>query len=256
MNNIYLFKNAKQASHWVANYFDEYVKNNPNAVLGFATGTTPLLTYKILQEKCKSGTSWKNIKSFNLDEFVGVPVDHPESFWSQMKNNLFVGLDIKNENIFLPNGLAINLEEEANDYERKIDEIGGIDLQYISLGANGHMAYNEPGTPLNSTTHVTKILDFTRKILVEQKKFPTFHDTPNLAITVGVKTIMNFKKNIMVATGNVKAIPAKKMLEGPITSEIPSSILQNHKDTIFVIDEEASKFLDLSKHNVKDMTKY
>ncbi len=253
MNKIYLFKDATKASVWVADYFDTYIKNNPNAILGFATGTSPLLTYKLLQEKSAAGTDWSNIKSFNLDEFIGVPIGHPESFRSQMQNNLFKGVNIKPENIFLPDGLVTDLEAEAKRYENQINELGGIDLQYISLGANGHMAYNEPGTELDTLTHVAEIADFTRNILVEQNKFASFDETPNSAITVGVQTIMNFKENVMVAVGESKAEPAKKMLEGPITSEIPSSALQNHPNTIFVLDEAAASLLDLSKHEVIDL---
>ncbi len=253
MNKILLFKDADSASHWVADYFDKYIQGNPNAVLGFATGTSPILTYKLLQEKCQAGTSWENIKSFNLDEFIGVPVEHPESFRSQMTNNLFKGTNIKEENIFLPDGLTQDPEKEAKKYEDKINELGGIDLQYISLGANGHMAYNEPGTDLNTTTHVAEIADFTRHILIDQKKFETFEETPGTAITVGVQTIMNFKENVMVAVGESKAVPAQKMLEGPVTSDIPSSALQNHPNTTFILDEAAASMLDLTKHEVVDM---
>ncbi len=256
MNKIYIFKDAERASVWVADYFDKYIQANPNAVLGFATGTSPLLTYKLLQEKSQQGTSWEGIKSFNLDEFIGVPVEHPESFRSQMTNNLFKGVNIKEENIFLPDGLVNDPENEADRYEELIDSMGGIDLQYISLGANGHMAYNEPGTSLDSLTHVAEIAEFTRHILVEQNKFSTFEETPATAITVGVQTIMKFKENIMVALGESKAVPAQKMLEGPVSSDIPSSALQNHPNTTFILDKEAAKLLDLSKHEVKDLTDF
>ncbi len=252
MNKIFLFKDADQASTWIAEYFDKYIKNNPNAVLGFATGTSPLLTYKLLQDKSQNGTDWSNIKSFNLDEFIGVPVEHPESFRSQMTNNLFKGVNIKPENIFLPDGLVSDPVAESEKYENLIKELGGIDLQYISLGANGHMAYNEPGTELDTLTHVAKIADFTRNVLVEQNKFSSFEETPATAITVGVETIMNFKENVMVALGESKAVPAQKMLEGPVTKDIPSSALQNHKNTIFILDEPAAKLLDLGKHHVFD----
>ncbi len=256
MLKIKLFKDADRASHWVADYFDDFIKNNPSAVLGFATGTSPLLTYKLLQEKSEKGTDWSDIKSFNLDEFIGVPVEHPESFRSQMTNNLFKGVNIKEENIFLPDGLVEDTQAEADRYEKQIDELGGIDLQYISLGANGHMAYNEPGTALDTKTHVGVIADFTRHTLVEQKKFSKFEETPNSAITVGVQTIMNFKQNVMVALGESKAEPAKLMLEGPVSSDVPSSALQNHPNTIFVLDESAASKLNLSKFDVEDLTNY
>ncbi len=256
MNKIYLFKDADRASTWVAEYFDKYIQENPNAVLGFATGTSPLLTYKLLQEKSLAGTNWENIKSFNLDEFIGVPVEHPESFRSQMTNNLFKGVNIKEENIFLPDGLVEDKEAEAKRYEEQINQLGGIDLQYISLGANGHMAYNEPGTSLDTLTHVAEIAEFTRNVLVEQEKFATYEETPGTAITVGVQTIMNFKENVMVALGESKAVPAQKMLEGPVSSDIPSSALQNHPNTTFILDEAAAKLLDMSKHEVVDMTDF
>ncbi len=253
---LLLFKNAERASYWVAEYFDKFIQEKPSAVLGFATGTSPILTYKLLQEYSEKGTNWENITCFNLDEFIGVPVEHPESFRSQMTNNLYKGTNIKKENINLPDGLVTDPEEEANRYEKLIESKGGIDLQYISLGANGHMAYNEPGTPLDTFSHVAKLEDFTRKILVEQGKFPTYNETPSSAITVGVQTIMNFKELVMVAVGESKAEPAKKMLEGPITSDVPSSALQNHKNTVFVLDEAAAKLLDLSKYDLVDMKQY
>ena len=253
---IILFKNSEMASIWVANYFDKYIKENPKAVLGFATGVSPLLTYKLLQKYSSEGTNWQGIVSFNLDEFIGVPISHPESFRTQMMNNLFKGVNIKPENIFIPDGLSKNPEEEANRYEKLIESKGGIDLQYISLGANGHMAYNEPGTPLDTLTHVAKLEDFTRKVLVEQKKFPTYNETPDSAITVGVKTILNFKEMIMVSLGESKAEPTKKMLEGPIVSDITSSALQKHKNTVFVLDEGAAKLLTLENFDVKDLRDY
>ena len=249
MKKILLFKDADRASTWIAKYFDKFIQEKPDAVLGFATGVTPLLTYSLLQKYCKEGTSWENIKSFNLDEFVGVPVEHPESFRSQMENNLFVGVNIKKENIFIPNGLAKDLDAEAKKYESLINEAGGIDLQYISIGANGHMAYDEPGTPADSLTHVTDIAPFTRNILIDQKKFDSLEETPTQAITVGIQTIMNFKEVVMVATGANKADPVKKMLEGPVTTDVPSSFLQNHDKVTFIIDEPSAELLDIDKHD-------
>ena len=256
MLKIKLFKDAERASVWVADYFDEFIQKNPSAVLGFATGTSPLLTYKLLQEKSQQGTDWSDIKSFNLDEFIGVPVEHPESFRSQMTNNLFKGVNIKPKNIFLPDGLIENAKAEADRYEKQIDKLGGIDLQYISLGANGHMAYNEPGTSLDTKTHVGIIADSTRHTLVQQNKFKTFEETPNLAITVGVDTIMRFKQNVMVALGESKAESVKLMLEGPVTSNIPSSALQLHKNTIFILDKLSASKLDLLKFEVEDLTNF
>jgi len=173
-----------------------------------------------------------------------------------MNNNLFVGVNIKKENIFIPDGLADDPVAESEKYEKLINEAGGIDLQYISIGANGHMAYNEPGTPADSLTHVTDIAPFTRNILIEQKKFATLEETPTQAITVGIQTILNFKEMVMVCVGESKAVPVQKMLEGPITTDIPSSFLRKHNNVTFIIDEPASKLLDFDKHNIIDMTDY
>lgn len=249
--NVILFEDNDEISHWLCKYYDNYITKKPRAVLGFATGTTPLKFYKLLGESCKKNNiDWSNITTFNLDEFIGVPLKHPESFYTQMWNNLFKHVNVQPENVNLPNGLAANLEAEAKKYEDLINQKGGIDLQYISLGVNGHMAYNEPGTSLDTYTHIAKLTEETRKEIVRQKKFPNLDQTPKDAITVGVRTILNFKQVFMVIVGENKAKPAKLALEGPISSDIPASALQNHPNCTFIIDKAASKHLDLSKYNV------
>ena len=256
MKRILLFKNAERASYWVAEYFDKYIQNNPKSVIGFVTGTTPLLTYKLLQDYCKKGTSWKKVTSFNLSEIIGIPYDYPETFRLQMYENLFKGLDIKRENMFYPDVFAKDLKKEADRYENFIQEKGNIDLQYLTLGTNGSIAKNEPGTPFDLLSHITKLSTHTRTTFVEQGKFPTIEETPKIAITVGIQTIMEFKEIVMVAVGPLKTSPVKKMLEGPITPVFPASSLQNHENVIFVLDVISASKLDLSKYNFIDMHNY
>ncbi len=250
---IYIFNGWEDSSKWIADYFINYVKKHPQANLGFATGISPLGVYDLIKKDHKeNNTDWSGIKSFNLDEFVGVPLDHKESFRHQMDTNLFSGINLKEENIFIPDGLSAHPCEEAKVYEAKINQAGGIDLQYISLGVNGHMAYNEPGTPLDSLTHVATLNSKTRDVLVDQKKFASLDETPTQAITVGVQTIMNFKQMFMIAIGENKRVPAKLMLEGPVSSDVPSSKLQDHFNTIFILDSAAAADLDLNKFEVTD----
>jgi glucosamine-6-phosphate deaminase len=169
-----------------------------------------------------------------------------------MDTHLFQFLNLKESNIFIPDGLSNDPHGEAIKYEEAIDAKGGIDLQYITLGTNGHMAYNEPGTKLDTLTHVVKLDDETRKVLVKQNKFPTYNETPDSAITVGVQTIAKMKEVMMVVVGAHKADIAKEMVEGPVTEKVPSSALQNHKNCIFVFDKAGASKLDLSKFDVKE----
>lgn len=250
-NKILLFKDRNSVDAWLLKTYKEQIKNKPHSVLGFATGTTPVNFYKMLQEDHqKNGTDWSKIIAFNLDEFVGVPIGHKESFRTQMENNLYHGLNVNIKNTHLPDGMSIDLSKEADDYEKLIKSKGGIDLQFITLGVNGHMAYNEPGTGLNSKTHVTGLTHATREEIVRQGKFKTLEEAPTAAITMGVKTIMKCKKILMVIVGNNKTNVAKRALEGELTSEIPASQLQKHKKCLFIMDEDAAKSLDLSKHNI------
>ncbi|ALV23248.1 hypothetical protein ASO20_01060 [Mycoplasma sp. (ex Biomphalaria glabrata)] len=253
-NKILLFKNRSSVDAWLVQIYKEQIKTKPHSVLGFATGTTPINFYKMLQEDHqKNGTDWSKIVAFNLDEFVGIPIGHKESFRTQMENNLYNGLNINIKNTHLPDGMCIDLSQEANNYEKLIKSKGGIDLQFITLGVNGHMAYNEPGTSLKTKTHVTGLTPATREEIVRQGKFRTLEETPTAAITMGVKTIMNCKKVLMVIVGDNKATMAKKALEETPTAEIPASQLQKHKKCLFVMDEDSAKLLDLTKHDVKRM---
>ncbi|VEU59831.1 glucosamine-6-phosphate deaminase [Mesomycoplasma neurolyticum] len=241
---IIIFSKVNDLQKYVANLFIEQIKQNPNSVLGFATGVSPVAAYQLLiEDHKKNKTSWKNITTFNLDEFVGLNPEHPEAFIKQMKNNLFDHIDVQKENIFIPNGNAKNLNQEALNYEELIAN-KLIDFQYISLGVNGHMAYNEPGTNPNKGTHVANLTKETINDLVVKNKFDSYEKSPKEAITMGIQTILKYtKKIIMVSFGENKALVTKKMLEEKPNNDVTASYLQFHPNCTFILDEKASKFL-------------
>lgn len=194
--------------------------------------------------------SWKEVVTFNLDEFIGLNKDHKEEFANYMNRYLFKDLDLNRKNIHFPNVYTNDKVKAAQDYETAIKNFNGIDLQLVSLGMNGHMAYNEPGTPLDTYTHVATLSDETRDNLVAQKKFSDLKTTPTHAMTVGVKTILEMKQVIMIAFGTSKAQMTRRMLQEEVSSEVTSSALQKHKNCVFIFDQAAASKLN------KDDKKY
>ncbi|MDW2915125.1 glucosamine-6-phosphate deaminase [Mesomycoplasma ovipneumoniae] len=241
---ILIFEKLTDLHKYCADLFIEQIKTKPNSVLGFATGVSPIETYKLLiEDHRQNGTSWDKITTFNLDEFVGIDQDHPEAFIKQMKTNLFDHVNVPVSQINIPNSKAVDLDQEVKLYEQKIAE-NPIDLQYISIGVNGHMAYNEPGTPFDSSTHVTNLTDETIIDMVKKGKFANFDECPKQAMTMGVQTILKHtKKAIMVSFGLHKAGVTKQMLEDKPNSEITASFLQLHPNCIFILDKEAASKL-------------
>jgi glucosamine-6-phosphate deaminase len=193
------------------------------------------------------------VVTFNLDEFVGIDPNHPQAFVKQMRNNLFDHIDINPENINIPNCEATNAEKEAEKYENTIIQKGPIDFQYISLGVNGHMAYNEPGTSLESKTHVAKLTSETIVDMVNKGKFASNEDAPKEAITMGVQTLLKYtEKMMMVSYGLHKAEVTRVMLEDKPNSEVTASALQNHKNCFYVLDKDAaSKLSDKTLANAE-----
>lgn len=191
--NIYIFKDQKQASQYICDLFVDLINKSPEASLGFATGTSPLLLYKMLvEDHQKNKTDWSKITTFNLDEFVNLDVKHPSSFRKQMQANLFGHLNLKKDNIHLPNGNSSDLENECTSYDNLLKK-HPIDLQFISLGANGHIAYNEPPCKDDSYTHVVDLLDETRHDLKTMKFFNHLDEVPKKAITMGIQSILECK---------------------------------------------------------------
>ena len=215
----------------------------PEAVLGLATGSTPIGLYKCMIADYKAGAvSYKNMTSINLDEYVGLPVTHPESYRSFMNRNLFDHIDIKPENTHVPDGLAEDLQKAADEYTA-FAAAHPIDVQILGIGANGHIGFNEPGTPFDSHTHVVTLKEGTRR---DNARFfdNDISLVPTHAVTLGMQDIMNAKAVILLASGAGKADAVAKMIMGPVSTDCPASILQTHPNVLVVTDEAAGYYLN------------
>lgn len=215
----------------------------PEAVLGLATGSTPIGLYKCMIADYKAGAvSYKNMTSINLDEYVGLPVTHPESYRSFMNRNLFDHIDIKPENTHVPDGLAEDLQKAADEYTA-FTAAHPIDVQILGIGANGHIGFNEPGTPFDSHTHVVTLKEGTRR---DNARFfdNDISLVPTHAVTLGMQDIMNAKAVILLASGAGKADAVAKMIKGPVSTDCPASILQTHPNVLVVTDEAAGYYLN------------
>ena len=216
----------------------ELLQKKEDAVIGLATGSSPLGLYQAMIEDCKLNlTDYKNVVTFNLDEYIGLPVGHPESYRSFMERNLFSGLNLKPENIHLP--FAQNGEDvqACVNYDELIRNFN-IDLQVLGIGSNGHIGFNEPPTSFASTTHIVELTKRTR--LDNQRFFNSMDEVPTHAITMGIATIMQAKRHILMAFGANKAQAIYDMINGPVTEEVPASILQKHPDVVVFLDKEAA----------------
>lgn len=223
-----------------AQRYVELLKEKPNAILGGATGSTPLGLYAELARLCKAGEiSFKDAKTFNLDEYVGLSGEHDQSYRYFMNHNLFEHIDIDIANTRVPDGINTAI---AAEYDKEIDAAGGIDLQLLGIGVDGHIGFNEPGTPLDSVTHVVELTENTRE--VNSRFFASLDEVPTHAVTMGIKTVMNARGIILMAIGKSKAEICKAFIEGPITTEVPASILQLHPNCEIYLDYEAAALLN------------
>ena len=224
-----------QIEQEIAQTFIDQVKAKPNSILGLATGSSPVGVYKKIINAVNAGeVSFKDVTSFNLDEYVGLEGTHEQSYRYFMNVNLFDHIDINKANTNVPNG--INYEESAKNYDNQIAAMGGIDLQILGLGSDGHIAFNEPGTPFDSLTHVTELTEMT--IQDNSRFFESIEEVPTKAITMGLQSIMNAKKIVLIATGKSKANAVKELIHGEISEEFPCTILQKHPNAIIYVDEE------------------
>ncbi len=248
---VQIYKNSTEGSNAVAAQIAALIKEKQAkklpCVLGMATGTTPILLYKELVRLHKEeGLSFKNVVTINLDEYYPIEKLAYQSYWSFMHRHLFDLVDIDPKNIHLPNGewTKENLKESCTAYEQTIEKIGGIDLQILGIGKNGHIGFNEPGSSFHSKTRVIHLDQQTR--VANTYEFHDLNKVPKLAITVGISSIMKAKKIVLLAWGDKASIVAKS-IEGDVTEQIPASVLQNHDDCTFVIDELASSDLTRNK---------
>ncbi len=216
------------------------IRKNAGAVLGLATGSTPIGMYDLLVEACKKGLSFAKVKTLNLDEYVGLGADSPDSYVSFMREKLFDRIDIDLNNTFLPDGKAGDLEKECARYSALIDGMPR-DVQVLGLGRNGHIGFNEPFTPFSSKTHVVQLTADT--VDANARLFKRREDVPRFAITMGISEIMRAKKVLLLASGAGKAKAVKAAAYGDVSEACPASVLQRHDDAIIIADEEAYALL-------------
>ena len=231
-------KDYNDMSRKAANIISAQVIMKPHAVLGLATGSTPVGAYKQLVEWYNKGDlDFANVTSVNLDEYKGLSPENDQSYRYFMNTNLFNHVNINKESTFVPNGLEPDSEKACAAYNEIIRSVGGIDLQLLGLGNNGHIGFNEPNGQFDRTTHCVNLTQST--IEANKRFFASEEDVPRQAYTMGIKTIMQANKILMVASGEDKAEIVKRAFFGPITPEVPASVLQLHNDVTLVGDEAA-----------------
>ncbi|MCA0385438.1 MAG: glucosamine-6-phosphate deaminase [Firmicutes bacterium] len=240
--NLIIVKDYSEMSQRAAHLVAAQLLSKPDSILGLATGDTPKGLYRSLIKYYEEGViSFKQAMAFNLDEYVGLASEHAQSYRSFMKQNLFDFVDFLPEKCFIPQGDASNPEKEAMRYEALIDQSGGIDLQILGIGRNGHIGFNEPGSNFEAYTHVVE-LD-SRTVVDNARFFDSIEEVPRKAISMGIKTIMKSKKIILLASGASKGEALYQMMYGKITPELPASVLQLHPNVTVICDEAASEKL-------------
>lgn len=224
-----------------AERYTELLLRKPNAVLGLATGSTPLRLYEELAKKCAAHElSFRFARTYNLDEYADLPPEHPQSYRGFMDRHLFSKIDIDPGNTHVPNGIDRSDTALAN-YDTMIEHAGGIDLQLLGLGLNGHIGFNEPGTPFGSRTHVVRLSESTRH--ANARFFDRPESVPKEAVSLGIRSVMNARSILLFALGEQKAEPLRAAIYGPVTELLPASVLQLHPDVTIYADREAAELL-------------
>ncbi|KAA8784783.1 glucosamine-6-phosphate deaminase [Paenibacillus sp. 4624] len=240
--NIRIFENEEDLNATGAGLITSLLQTKPRAVLGLATGSSPVGIYKQLITMYQKGlVSFAQASSFNLDEYVGLPTEHRESYRSFMNEQLFNHIDIDLSRTNVPNGEAVNLEEECTGYERRLEDRGPVDLQLLGIGHNGHIGFNEPGTELTGRTHVVDLKEETRK--ANARFFDSIDEVPAQAITMGVGSILKAKQILLIARGEEKAEIIREAFMGPITTSCPASLLQCHPNVVVLLDRAAGRLV-------------
>jgi glucosamine-6-phosphate deaminase len=235
--------NSHQMSTEAAKQVASLVRKKPDCVIGFATGSTPLGLYKeLIRMHKKEGLDFSKVTSFNLDEYVGLPPSHDQSYHYFMWENLFKHININPTNVHIPMGMAEDINAFCDWYEQKIVEHGGIDLQILGIGGNGHIAFNEPGSSLGSRTRIKTLKEKTIKD--NARFFKSMNEVPKFAITMGVGTIMEAKRLLLLANGKGKADAIKATVEGSVMAKFPATIVQLHRFATVIVDKEAASKLE------------
>lgn len=231
-------KNYDEMSKKAAAVIAAQIVAKPDSVLGLATGSTPIGTYQYLVKKYQERElDFSGIKTANLDEYKGLTKENDQSYYYFMNTNLFQHVNIDMNNTNIPNGMAEDADAECSRYEEVIKELGGVDLQLLGLGHDGHIGFNEPEDHFAKQTHFVDLTEMT--IEANKRFFTSADDVPKQAFTMGIGTIMRAKKVLMIVSGKDKAAILKEALYGPVTPQVPASILQFHPDAIVIADEDA-----------------
>ena len=248
---VIILDNEKAVGKRAADLVEEEMEAHQNPVLGLATGGTPVPLYKELIRRCRKGRGldFSTTISFNLDEYVGLPGTHDQSYRYFMNRELFDHVNINKKNTHVPAGPVRGMraiQQVCDDYEAMIDDVGGIDLQVLGIGGNGHIGFNEPGSSLGSLTRIKTLTRSTRQ--ANARFFRSMREVPKYAITMGIGTILKARKVILLATGQGKAQTVADSLEGPVSSMCPASALQLHRFATYVIDKAAASKLTLDTY--------
>ena len=236
---ILIRKDFDEMSREGARIVAELVRRQPDCVLGFATGETPRGLYKeLIRRHQEEGLDFSKVTTFNLDEYVGIPPSHDQSYHYFMWEHLFKHINVSPRHVNIPDGMADDVEEHCGWYEEQIDGAGGIDLQVMGIGANGHIAFNEPGSSLGSRTRIKTLTEKTQED--NARFFASMDQVPKLAITMGIGTIMDASQLLLLASGKSKARPIQATVEGPITAMVPATIVQMHPHATILLDEGAA----------------
>lgn len=238
---VIITENYDEMSKTAANILIDIVKNNPTAILGLATGSSPIGTYQnMIKDHKENGTSYKQVRTVNLDEYVGLTADHDQSYAYFMRTNLFDYIDIDQANTNVPCGSAPNAQAECDRYNALL-EANKQDVQLLGLGSNGHIGFNEPGTSFDSVTHLVALAESTIKD--NSRLFKSIDEVPRQALSMGIKNIMQAKSILMVVSGKNKAEAVRGMVKGEITPNLPASVLQLHPFVTIVCDKDAASLL-------------
>ena len=240
--NVLIYDTEEQIGIAAGNYMCGQVLQKPNSVLGLATGSTPLKPYRQMIDLYKKGVvDFSQVTTFNLDEYVHLNVKDKNSYHSFMHENLFDHINIPEENINFLNGNAEDLEQECKAYEKRIKAVGGIDIQLLGIGSNGHIAFNEPADCFQRWSHVVTLKESTVKD--NSRFFTSIDEVPTQAVTMGIGSIMQAKKILIIALGAKKAAAIKQLIDGNVTPMCPASVLQFHTDVTLMLDREAASLL-------------
>lgn len=239
--DVKIFKNADEIAKEVSKIVADEVNKKSDCVLGLATGATPVPTYNALVEMYKNGeVSFKNVKTYNLDEYCDLPRDNENSYYTFMHENLFDKTDFVEENTHVIDGNTADVEKTCKEFDEMIENAGGVDIQLLGIGNNAHIGFNEPAESFTDGTFKVKLTEST---INANKIYFTESEMPRYALTMGIGTIMKAKKIILIATGEKKAEAIKNTVKGEVTPLVPASVLQNHPNALIIVDEAAASLL-------------